>query len=470
MRATRKSYCAVKTRLYDEHSMMGRPDWAWIKHRNEEFRRPMDVLDAGGEGQIRHHDSVLLEEDIYSRPHGGIPMIYVFGDTNQLPPVMKKPAYSTEPSKAGTADALGMVAFSEFIDPPNENEAESVIVIMKHVIRRNDRAFLALLSAMREGNVSREQARVLRNRCLEKLTQAEQDNFKNNALCLVPTSKQANQIIHNYLQHTMTNPIAKIHGKLQSIRNDGKNCCARESKLPMKNALCVGAKVMLLNNFLVEHHLMNGSIGVVKHLCYKHREGPNRYSENELQYAIVDFPECTIPEENKFFPDLSSSCVPIPFVQERCAKKCCTINALPLCCCAALSIYKSQGMTVGPGKPFEKVIIYYPTEAGRRTIPGLELVATSRAMNLNCLAIGNREQDLTFKYVMNIGATPAYQNRKMFLQDLEQRSAASQLRTRDGIKALDPATNKSYEGGAKFLLDWYDKLASEHASSINEVL
>ena len=127
-------------------------------------------------------------------------------------------------------------------------------------------------------------------------------------------------------------------------------------------------------------------------------------------------------------------------------------------------------MTVGPGKPFEKVIIYYPTEAGRRTIPGLELVATSRAMNLNCLAIGNREQDLTFKYVMNIGATPAYQNRKMFLQDLEQRSAASQLRTRDGIKALDPATNKSYEGGAKFLLDWYDKLASEHASSINEVL
>ena len=88
--ANRVSYCSVKTRLVDEHSMMGRPDHAWYKHRNEEFRRPFDVLDAEGEGKTVHHDSVLLEEEIHSRPHGGIWMQYFFGDTNQIPPVMKK--------------------------------------------------------------------------------------------------------------------------------------------------------------------------------------------------------------------------------------------------------------------------------------------------------------------------------------------------------------------------------------------
>ena len=70
--ATRLSYCSVKTRLVDEHSIMGQPDHAWYKHRNEEFRRPFDVLDAEGEGKTVHHDSVLLEEEIHSRPHGGI--------------------------------------------------------------------------------------------------------------------------------------------------------------------------------------------------------------------------------------------------------------------------------------------------------------------------------------------------------------------------------------------------------------
>ncbi len=122
---------------------------------------------------------------------------------------------------------------------------ESVIVVMKHVLRQNDGPFLDILSAMRNGNVTREQAQMLIGRCLDHLSPLQRDDFKKNALSLVPTWKKANLINHNYLQDTMTNPIAKITGKMESIREDGKNCCVRESKLPMKNALCVGSKVML---------------------------------------------------------------------------------------------------------------------------------------------------------------------------------------------------------------------------------
>lgn len=177
---------------------------------------------------------------------------------------------------------------------------ESVIVSMKHVLRQDDPPFLDLLSAMRNGTVTRDQADLLVDRCLDKLSTEEKDDFNKNALSLVPTWKQANLINHKYLLHTMTNPIAKITGKLNSVRDDGKNCCVRESKLPMKNALCVGAKVMLLKNFLVEYHLMNGSVGTVTHFCYKHCDGPNHNSENDLQYAIVDFPiSLSLPSPKK---------------------------------------------------------------------------------------------------------------------------------------------------------------------------
>ena len=467
--ASRKSYCSVITRIIDEHSMMGRPDYAWYKHRNEELRRPMNVLDAEGEGITVHHDSVLLHQEIYSRPHGGIPIQMFFGDTNQLPPVMKKPAYSQESTKPGTADALGQVAFSEILDPPDTNVMESVIVSMKHVLRQDDPPFLDLLSAMRNGTVTRDQADLLVDRCLDKLSTEEKDDFNKNALSLVPTWKQANLINHKYLLHTMTTPIAKITGNLNSVRDDGKNCCVRDSKLPMKNALCVGAKVMLLKNFLVEYHLMNGSVGTVTHLCYLHCDGPNHNSENDLQYAIVDFPQSTIPEEDKFFPDLPRTCVPIPVVKEMCEKKCCSIFALPLRCCAALSIHKSQGMTVGPNQPFEKVIIYYPVEPGRQNTPGLELVATSRAMSIQCFAVGNPVHELTYKYIQSIGNTPAYGKRKLFLADIEQKSLQSQQPTKDRIKALDPSTDtdKTYEGGSDFLLNWYDTLCLQHTSQNN---
>ena len=154
--------------------------------------------------------------------------------------------------------------------------------------------------------------------------------------------------------------------------------------------------------------------------------------------------------------NMPSTYVLILFVKEMCEKKSCSVSSLPLRCCAALSIHKSQGMTVGPGQLFEKVIIYYPAEPGTRSnTPGLELIALSRAMNIECLAIGNPVQELSYKYIECIGNTPAYAKQKLFLNDIQQKSVGSQTRTKACIKALDPATNKTYDGGAEFLLKWY---------------
>eukprot|EP00956_Cyclotella_meneghiniana_P010149 scaffold13986_cov58-Cyclotella_meneghiniana.AAC.3 len=134
---------------------------------------------------------------------------------------------------------------------------------------------------------------------------------------------------------------------------------------------------------------------------------------------------------------MPSTWVPIPLVQRRCEKNCCSIEAMPLMICKSLSIHKSQGMTVGQGKPFTKVVVYLPPSGNK--CPGLELVAVSRAVALNDFAVGNTETELTRQTLSRIGNTNAYKARKEFLQQTRARSEPSQEFTKLAITALDPA-------------------------------
>ena len=221
----RTFYSRIITRLIDKHRITGH--WAWLKHRHKEMQWPTNVLDNDGQGTTIYHDSKKLPDDIYNFPHDGILFIYSFGDSHQLPPVMKKPANSDESAKLGTADMLGCIAFSEFLNLDNESECQSTIDFKDEVICQNDPCFLSILSNMRNGTVTAEQdSALLLRRCLNKLPSNKRTGF-DNALWLVPTWKEANQHIFHYLQSIMTSPIAKINAQLHTSRSDGKKCCIR---------------------------------------------------------------------------------------------------------------------------------------------------------------------------------------------------------------------------------------------------
>jgi hypothetical protein len=198
---------------------------------------------------------------------------------------------------------------------------------------------------------------------------------------------------------------------------------------------------------------MNGSVGVVQGLYFSNAEG----MPDDKMYVVVDFPETTIPEAQKLIPNMPKTCVPIPIVTRRCEKNCCSISAMPLQVCKALTIHKSQGMNIGEGKQFEKVVVCLPVSGNK--CPGLELVATSRAVELADFAIGNSSTQLTKQDLFNIGKTPAYKTRRDFLTKIRMSSSPSQEQARLLIKALDQNTttdsDKTFEGGCKFLLDWY---------------
>ena len=114
----------------------------------------------------------------------------------------------------------------------------------------------------------------------------------NDALHLVPTWNKAHQLNIDYLINDLMGPIAHHKAILTSTQPNGTNCCVGESNLPLRNLLCIDATVMLLKNFVVEHKLMNGSVGVIHEQWFKN-ENRDAHS-HDLDYYIVEFPDCTM--------------------------------------------------------------------------------------------------------------------------------------------------------------------------------
>jgi hypothetical protein len=470
----RECHRLLIARTMDESSMLGQLYWGWMRHRHEEMRRPVGRITDEEFNDVKNEDDqeqniaanvddglvqLALPMEMTDRPWGGVPFIYSFGNTNQLPPVAMKAVYDSKPSRGRHgSEQMGKIAFKDFIDPPPNSGVNSTVVILDEVLRQTDPVFKKLLEDMREGKMDDNDCDIIFQRMLANMGEEERDTFVVDALHLVPTWKQANEINIRYLQTELNTPIARFAADLSTTRGDGKNCCISECNFPLRSLLCKGAKVMLLNNFIVEYKLMNGSVGTVQEICFRHANGYGD-QDDKMKYVVVEFPDSTIPEHRKLIAGKPSTWVPIPLVQRRCERKCCSITALPLQICKSLSIHKSQGMTVGQGKQFKKVVVHLPT-GQRNNVPGLELVAISRAMAIEDFAIGNEKVEITKQALLKIGRSKAYASRKEFLEGLRAKAATDQAREKQYISGLDPEIDEhydlaSYERGCDFLLQWY---------------
>ena len=476
-RAKRLALLRCISRFMDEHSMAGRPMWGWLKHKHEEFRRPANIIDGNG-NEIGSNDDHELDSQTFTRMWGGIHFIYSFGDSHQLTPVGMKPMYSNSerPVSTESSDYAGRAAWAEFFNPPQPEETDNTVVVMEDVIRQDcsQQHFKDALAHMREGTMQKRDVDLLVSRCLFKLPEDERKDFLADALHLVSTWQEAHKINFDYIAHDFTTPIAKSRA-VYSMGRGGRNCCVTESSLPTKNAQCVGVRVMLLHNFLVEHGLINGAVGYVRDIRYEHKDGPNHKTEDGLHnaYYVVEFPDSTLP--TSLVQGFDSKHVPIPFLTQRCERKCCSVTALPLRVCRALTIHKSQGMTVGRETitvdgvtrnkhPFQNVIVYLSPKESKHKTPGSELVAFSRVTKLEYLAIGNTCDKIDKTMLYNIGKSKAYDKRRTFLSSLKQKAQRTQQVTKDKITLLDQSDVKTYEGGCKFLLRWYNSYIEQKYS------
>ena len=292
----------------------------------------------------------------------------------------------------------------------------------------------------------------------------EQKSGFNEAIHLVPVWNMTDKIIYDYLM-SFSSPIVKIRSTYNSKRPNGENHCISECSYPSRLALCEGAIVMLLKNFIVELNLMNGSVGIVRKIVYKDKTGPYNSNNNLPEYVIVEFKNVNIPENNKPFSNFPNNWIPIPMVTEFCEKKCCSVKTIPLRVCIALTIHKSQGMTIGPKENFEKIVIHLPNKAlGHRSTAGLELVALSRVTSIENIAIGNDHNSLFRADLKNIGKNKTNEKIKEFHKLLFSMESISQISTINEITQLDLNTDcdKTFDGGCDFLLSWFTNIESSY--------
>ena len=120
-------------------------------------------------------------------------------------------------------------------------------------------------------------------------------------------------------------------------------------------------------------------------------------------------------------------------------------------------------MSIGEGKSFESVLISLPKK-GERTNPGSELVAFSRANEINVLAICDTNEQITKETIKNIGTGISYVKRKIFDKLLMNKDVISREIVKSNITKLhivEKNENKTFLGGCNFLLKWYLKRVKE---------
>jgi hypothetical protein len=217
----KKSFSEIVARFMDEHSMMGLQDWAWAKYRNEELRRhnppvmdeesnelPVGDRANDNEPQDTAASAFILNTDTSLRPWGGIPFVYSYGDTNQIPPVCKKSTYDTRAPKTA-ADRAGIVAFREIITTTNPSKSMATVVVMEEVVRQTDEVFKTILQHMRDGTLNNVDIDILLYIMLENLPIEDKQRFLSEGLILVPTWIEANTINIEYIQNNLTTHIAR---------------------------------------------------------------------------------------------------------------------------------------------------------------------------------------------------------------------------------------------------------------------
>jgi hypothetical protein len=183
-----------------------------------------------------------------------------------------------------------------------------------------------------------------------------------------------------------------------------KNASVAQAKYQKQVYLAVGAQVMVRANLWTSAGVVNGSIGVVQDIIV-HPDNVNENGTRDI-VVMVELPGYKGPALIKEHPKL----VPIrmcdsDFIIGR-RRTNCRRTQVPLDLSWALTIHKSQGLTVGPDENIRKVIVDFGQAEG--WAPGLMYVACSRVVDRYCLALDPIKVD-EFKNIVHL---PFYEVRR----------------------------------------------------------
>ena len=258
----------------------------------------------------------LIDEKLANKPFGGIQMIFV-GDFCQLAPVK------------------GLYCFLSKVWEKSEID----IIILEELVRQSgDQLFQKILNIVRKGKCTDNIITVL-----EKLKDTQ---FSDNIIPtkLYPTNIDVHKINNIQLQ------LLKDKGYQSRVYNAICSKGNEKTALNYNIELTENAQVIITRNIDISKGLVNGTRGVIKHLG--------------SEFVIIE--------------DVNNNVHTINYYKDIMNKKTSYIMHMPICISYALSIHKSQGMTIDAVE----------LDLGANIFAhGQTYTALSRAKNLNSIKI-----------------------------------------------------------------------------------
>jgi len=324
-----------------------------------------------------------------AKPFGGLQVI-LCGDFFQLPPV----------SRAGEPASQFVVASEAW------QNLEPIVCYLNEQHRQNDDKFLEILSAIRSGDVRRHHAEMLLERVDGELAQNSKVTQLHTTNVDVDTinARQLQQLDEQPKHYTMTLTGSK------NYQESLKRSCLAQEKLALKK----GALVMCIKNNQ-EKKYVNGSLGTVIDFA------------NDTGYPVVELKNgrtITIEPDTWELRDGD--------------KKRASISQIPLRLAWAVTVHKSQGMTLDAARINLK----------RAFVEGMGYVALSRVKSLSSLQLEGL-------------------NQMALMVSQEALAIDNQLREQSGVATTELAhlranakTRKATQKSAPKAGTWTEKLAT----------
>ena len=312
--------------------------------------------------------------------------IILFGDFGQLPPVLDLPMYTNNISN-DTRSNDGMAGYKEF------REVYKLDIVQRQSgDNEEQQGFRDILLRLREGESNLNDWQKLSSRFEENLSRAERERFSN-AVSILTTWNEVDRINIEMLR-SLNQPVAKIHAVHTGGRESKKANSDTAKGLEAELLLAKGSRVMLTANIWTEGGLVNGAMGTIQDILFEDQGPPSLPTAVFIKFDIYEESNITTLEGDKVVP-----IVPIKRSWEG-KNGSCTRLQVPLCLAWAITVHKSQGLTITKAN----------IDLGKKEFAaGLSFVAVSRVRSLSDICF----KRFTFDRLERIKQCKRLQERKV---------------------------------------------------------
>ena len=346
-----------------------------LKHLKLLICDEASMIDCKKLRKIHERLCMIKKADIAGSPFANVSILLV-GDLYQLPPVCGSPIYRPLPRRCNSVSDLSPTFWEDFLFHE-----------LNQIMRQKDHGFAMLLNSIRQCQPRADSDEDMKLKAREITVDEDDPQYPHQALHVYATNMAARkkndemlarldgQLYINVATDSVTDKKANI---AQIIPPDDPQ---KTGRLMHTLQLKVGARVMLTNNIDVSDGLTNGAMGSVTHvICQQGRKG--------IEVILVKFDSENVginAKGNSPYKDTDSASVPIKrwsttfTISGRIS---CSVSQsqFPLYLCWAVTIHKTQGLTV------DEIVVNMQKKNGRFQ-EGQAYVALSRVKTYEKLHI-----------------------------------------------------------------------------------